>query len=466
MALVTPTRPYQAMLDAQASRAATLQQRAQTRQQQIEDARRNAAMEAAVEERGAIAGDLDAYRTFGTMDMNRDRIGMERERLDFTMSEAEKAERAQAATRLANLVGGQIARGVPPEQAFASAAPILERGFGVPPETIAEMQAMVAENPEAGVAALMQLGGVAPEQESAFTPRGAPGEFVINGQRVYGQPGIDAEGNFTVMPADGVRQARDPRAADRPRPRSGPITVIGQDGKPITVVPMNDGSFVEAPFSLPEDEGQGSTPTERREARERTEGKRILGNNLRRAATIYTELLEEGGAVDSTSGNPLRNLGAAIARGTPGLDTLLAAAGNRAGSLANEIEGLQATLLQGVMQATGMSARQLDSNRELQFYLNTATKPGRDIIANYSALYALDRNYGTGANVLQFIPEEMREEVMRRAGELEDEAPAPYSGGSLPDDLPDPSNEPDGTVARDPMGNIVGVVRNGQWEAP
>ena len=51
-------------------------------------------------------------------------------------------------------------------------------------------------------------------------------------------------------------------------------------------------------------------------------------------------------------------------------------------------------LLQHIMKATGMSAKQMDSNAELKLWLSTATDPSLDVAANMKALDNIERVYG------------------------------------------------------------------------
>jgi hypothetical protein len=63
-------------------------------------------------------------------------------------------------------------------------------------------------------------------------------------------------------------------------------------------------------------------------------------------------------------------------------------------SLRNNISQTRPLLLNAIKQATGMSAKQMDSNAELKMYLAAATDPTLDIKANRQALDMLDKLYG------------------------------------------------------------------------
>ena len=49
------------------------------------------------------------------------------------------------------------------------------------------------------------------------------------------------------------------------------------------------------------------------------------------------------------------------------------------------------------MKATGMSAKQMDSNAELKLWLSTATDPTKGYEANIEALNNIASKYGSGA---------------------------------------------------------------------
>jgi len=53
-------------------------------------------------------------------------------------------------------------------------------------------------------------------------------------------------------------------------------------------------------------------------------------------------------------------------------------------------------LLRSIMQATGMSAKNLDSNAELKLWLSTATDPTKGYEANMEALNNIAGKYGSG----------------------------------------------------------------------
>ena len=60
------------------------------------------------------------------------------------------------------------------------------------------------------------------------------------------------------------------------------------------------------------------------------------------------------------------------------------------------LTNMRSTLLTGLMAATGMSAKQIDSNKEMQNYLDAMTSPGQTVKTITDTFNELSRKYGTG----------------------------------------------------------------------
>ena len=109
----------------------------------------------------------------------------------------------------------------------------------------------------------------------------------------------------------------------------------------------------------------------------------------------YNKLGEKGGITDPSKGI-FSNLAAGMQSSGVGQS-----AGRMFGtenqSARNTIAQQRPILLQAIMKATGMSAKQMDSNAELKLYLATATDPTLDIAANKRALDMIENLYGGGA---------------------------------------------------------------------
>ena len=121
-------------------------------------------------------------------------------------------------------------------------------------------------------------------------------------------------------------------------------------------------------------------------------GKGSVNDVVSSLRDMYTQLDEAGGITNPKKGS-LGNMAAGISTSGPGQ-----AAGRLFGtqnqSLRNTVAQQRPLLLQAIMKATGMSAKQMDSNAELKLYLATATDPTLDVAANRRALDMIETLYG------------------------------------------------------------------------
>lgn len=102
--------------------------------------------------------------------------------------------------------------------------------------------------------------------------------------------------------------------------------------------------------------------------------------------------LEKGGGITSTEQGPLSNLRASASSSAVG-QVAGKAFGTSNQSARNEIAMARPALLSAIMKATGMSARQMDSNAELKLWLQTATDPTLDVEANRQALDNIEKRF-------------------------------------------------------------------------
>lgn len=135
-------------------------------------------------------------------------------------------------------------------------------------------------------------------------------------------------------------------------------------------------------------------PTDRK-ANEQQAGKETVDNVVSSLRSAY-ESLEKGGGITSIAQGPLSNVTAAISRSGVG-QTVGGALGTRNQKERDSIAQARPLLLQAIMKATGMSAKQMDSNAELKLYLATATDPTLTLEANREALDRIEQLYGSGA---------------------------------------------------------------------
>lgn len=131
--------------------------------------------------------------------------------------------------------------------------------------------------------------------------------------------------------------------------------------------------------------------------------------------------LESGGGITNTQNNPLQNMGAALSSSSVG-QAFGKAVGSENQSARNDVAMTRPALLAALMKATGMSAKQMDSNAELKLWMATATDPTLDVGANRRALDNIERKY-LGAGAVSAAPQQndlqsaaMAELARRRGG--------------------------------------------------
>ena len=130
------------------------------------------------------------------------------------------------------------------------------------------------------------------------------------------------------------------------------------------------------------------------ETENKTNAKTRVNTNLQKLSDLYSNLDEAGGIVNTEKG-PLQNIPARIGASWAG-QIGSGALGTKTQSIRNQINQIRPLLIQDIRQATQMGAKGLDSEKELEFYLQAATNPTSDIQSNLNALAVLDTAYGLG----------------------------------------------------------------------
>lgn len=163
------------------------------------------------------------------------------------------------------------------------------------------------------------------------------------------------------------------------------------------ITPLKGAPETKKTFKKAEAEGalEGSGNISPKEKMER--GKEKLKTTISSIESYFDDLEKEGGAI-STDNSSLDNMWA-YAKGTPLGQQIGRAAGTKLQSARNKILMSRPRLVASIMEAYGLSARQMDSNVELKLQLDSATDPNStDIQANREALRniknILARDYG------------------------------------------------------------------------
>jgi hypothetical protein len=147
----------------------------------------------------------------------------------------------------------------------------------------------------------------------------------------------------------------------------------------------------------------------------------------------YQEL-DKMGAIPNPDRTPAENIGSSLESSGPG-QALGQATGDRAAGIRKSILNKQPMLINRIRQATGMNGKAMDSNTELQFYMQMTSDPHQDIWSNYAALDLLDQQYGDGTWLdSQEFDEDTKARIRNAGFKIEKAAP---KGFKLPDDFED-----------------------------
>lgn len=154
-----------------------------------------------------------------------------------------------------------------------------------------------------------------------------------------------------------------------------------------------------------------------RKATEQLAGKETVDSVVLSLRNAY-DALDKGGGINSTAKGPLENLSAYTSRSAVG-QAVGGAFGAKNQKERDAIAQARPLLLQAIMKATGMSAKQMDSNAELKLYLATATDPTLSLEANKEALDRIEALYGSGGAKAPAPPADIaakiQAEIERRA---------------------------------------------------
>lgn len=256
---------------------------------------------------------------------------------------------------------------------------------------------------------------------------------------VLGRMGGDAQMQAEAQPAPapGVQVSRSRVSAPgAPREAYRAATAAELAGYPdgtAAQVDTRSGKLVNIK-TPPASGARGSQPTAKQAAdqQKQDEGRKGVGTILKSLADSYVGLRNIPGAITQTQAGPGRNIEAFFNTTSLG-QTLGRMTGDKAQAIRDDINNLRPLIMSQLKSATGMSAQQLNSNVELQFFMQTATDPARDLITNLAAVHALDSLYGTGTALKEAVPPDVYKMVEQRSLLLRQQ-----SGGSAGPAAPQP----------------------------
>lgn len=310
-------------------------------------------------------------------------------------------EAANKRVDLAGSVFGYVRQNPTPENAFAALEHLATNGIYTP-DQVAEYKARIQANPQsvAQMADLAFRGALSAKEQLAKTGTVNAGDRVIN-QSVDPVSGKVVETASTVIKeseAERLRREQSAREAAAGRAQSERHFQVTQAN---TKVPSGyrlakDGVSLEAIPGGPAD----------------LKAQAVAGAKATGAADVDSAIavlrdaydrLESGGGITSTNKGPLDNTAAAIS--SSGIGQVVGRTlGTNNQSARNDIAMSRPALLAAMMKATGMSAKQMDSNAELKMWMATATDPTLDVESNRRALDNIERKYLSSQGTPKEVP--------------------------------------------------------------
>ena len=124
----------------------------------------------------------------------------------------------------------------------------------------------------------------------------------------------------------------------------------------------------------------------------RAQARQEFDKTLANIITQYKDLGAKGMLVKSGETTLANRAKAAAATSAPGLTTVLSP---ERGEAVSTLANMRQTMLSALMGATGMSAKNIDSNAEMRAYLNSLSNPGQPVKTIVDTLNNLSERFGT-----------------------------------------------------------------------
>lgn len=135
----------------------------------------------------------------------------------------------------------------------------------------------------------------------------------------------------------------------------------------------------------------------RHKGQKKKQAQTMVTDQLGELKSLYSSLDKMGAIVNVRKGS-FDNIVAAIGATGAG-QSIQRKFGTEPQSIRDRINAMRPLLINNIRQASEMGVRGLDSEKELEFYLQAATDPERDITANIAALNVLNKAYGMGKGI-------------------------------------------------------------------
>jgi len=125
---------------------------------------------------------------------------------------------------------------------------------------------------------------------------------------------------------------------------------------------------------------------------ERAEARQEFDKTLANIVAQYKDLGAKGMLVKPGETSLINRAKAAAATSAPGLTTIVSP---ERGEAVSTLANMRQTMLSALMGATGMSAKNIDSNAEMRAYLNSLSNPGQSVKTIVDTLNNLSQRFGT-----------------------------------------------------------------------
>jgi hypothetical protein len=161
--------------------------------------------------------------------------------------------------------------------------------------------------------------------------------------------------------------------------------------------------------------GAAGTPKQQADAAKLESNKVNFGKTLENLTGSYLQLRNIPGAITRSDAGAGSNISAFFNTSMLG-QTLGRMTGDNAQAIRDYVTSSRSLLMTQLKGVTGMSAAQLNSDRDISLMLESATDPTKEVATNLAAIHALDVLYGSGGEtVLRALPPDVRKIVAERS---------------------------------------------------
>jgi len=225
-----------------------------------------------------------------------------------------------------------------------------------------------------------------------------PRAYVVDEQAAIPQPAPQ-------VPAGQPTPAPAPAPAKRPFVSPDvlekPVVVYGDNGiESVTYIPNSMPALDAEIKRLNALKAQQELDAAGQEQLAKLKGTKDFSREVASAANDYVQLFKLDAAVGEGANVLDKSINFLTAKYGQGFARML---GTDPQVYRDKIEIAKPTLINAIRQATGMSAKAMDSDKELQFYLQALSDTTKPLAANLKALLAIERRYGVGGGVEEVL---------------------------------------------------------------